>query len=194
MNFPSSTQYRTWTYNTPELTENEHRVISECIWFIHDVQTNSELGPQRKAFVTAAHYIHRYFSKVKIEDVASPSLVALTCLFLSGKTEEIRWPFYVHGSLQNRGFTAKRLCEHLNECQIEDLIQCEQEILTVLDFNLVVHQTIPRPKANSLEELKETALLMYTRCCLDKTPIEFGKLIEKIQIKISNQGIPELVL
>jgi hypothetical protein len=189
MNYENSTQYKLWTFpnwigSFSSLKEQE--LIQEAIWFMHDV--HNELGLTnpflRKCFVTATHYFHRYFSCNSIEQCENVKLFGLTCLFLASKVEELPWQKHTHGSLQNRGFRSERLILNFSNIvkNIEELTTCEREVLECLQFSLIVHQTQPRPFPDSTEELKETLLLMTTRQCLVKTPEEFGKVVNQLDV------------
>ena len=199
MNVEESSQRQYWTYPVLEWrSEQEQQLFKECIWFIHELEPKCGLASNRKAFVTAAHYFHRYFAVHSIENSPTtnitvreeeenvltsryPRLVAFTCLFIAGKTEEVPWPKYTHGSLQCRGYRAEKMCAAVDGLfQMDELMLCERDVLETLGFFLVVHQTKPRPKPGSNDEKKETILLMTTKYCVTKTPEEMGLAIQAV--------------
>lgn len=196
MNYLASTQRNHWKSLCRDdgswRSAQEQTIFRDCIWFLHELHPKCGLGPQRKAFVTAAHYFHRYFSVRSVEEEsANPRLAAMACLFIAGKTEEVPWPKYSHGSLQMRGFTARKLCEAADdEVTIEELTEREREVLELLGFTLIVHQSKPRPAPGSDDEMRETLLLMSTRDCLTKTPEEFGEALK--HITLTEFGFPSV--
>lgn len=193
MNYTTSTQSSHWTKavsDLPAVDNGREEVLRECVWFLHQLHPKLGHGQQRKAFVTASHYLHRFFSKVDVLIYPNPIFVAVACLFIAGKTEEIHWPSHVHGCLQERGFRAEQICEQVASLSQHELAKLEMEVLHVLDFDLVVHQTVPRPSPNSEEEWKETALLTCTRNCLTRTPEEMGRDLRQVQVRTDAQGVP----
>jgi hypothetical protein len=205
MNFEASTQHKYWYYPSANWrSDKEQQLFQDCIWFIHELEPQCGLASSRKAFVTAAHYFHRYFSVHSIEDAPMESqnsfspknrhaarMVAFTCLFISGKTEEVPWPKYTHGSLQCRGYRADRMCAAVHgSITLEKLMECERDVLETLGFCLVVHQTIPRPLPGSDDEKRETILLMNSKFCLSKTPEEFGEALKTVDLQAFGFPVP----
>jgi len=184
--YEASTQRARWTIPASEAvwkSDQERLLFIEHLRFM--LESVSEFGLSvglRRAFVTAAHYFHRYFAVHSIEDHPNPRLVALACLYTASKVEELPWRKFSHGSLQYRGFEARRICSAMPEIDMDSLLNCELELLQTLEFSLVVHQTVPRPETDSEDERRETLLLMTTRACLCMSPSEMGDALKDIDL------------
>jgi hypothetical protein len=160
----------------------EQDIVARNIALIYKTLPKCGLGDPRRAFVTAAHYFHRYCVVESIEEEPRPEAIAMACLFIAGKTEEVPWPRYSHGSLQNRGFTARNICAAMPSVTIDDLIEYERQVLHAIDFCLVVHQPKACPEKGSDEELRETVFLMATRACLVNSPSELRRLVQAVDL------------
>lgn len=178
MDFMQSSQLASWQRAPDyEHTKETQVVIKFCVEFLLDSHSKCGLGEQRRAFVTAAHYLHRLATRVNLAQCTEPKLVALVLLFIAGKVEELRWPLR-HGCLQNRGFQAEHMLPLLSEqVTLDRFIELESDLLDILDFELIVHQTVPRPASGSSEEQKETWLLACNAECIKLSPEQFGLLI-----------------
>lgn len=185
MNYDTSTQKRIWTIPSDSAhwrSDAERDLFAQHIWYMHEMQTEFGLVSTRRAFVSAAHYFHRYFAVNRIEDHPNTQLVALTCLYTASKVEEIAWKKFTHGSLQYRGYEARRICAAVPDVDMDALIDSELDLLEALGFNLLVHQTQPRPAGGSDDEKRETLLLMTTRDCLSKSPTEMGESLKRMDL------------
>lgn len=167
MNFAQSSQLAKWQkpagYAHPPQVQ---AMVEGLVWFLLDAHAKCGLGQQRKACVTAVHYLHRVVTRVadlERDLQASPREVALVLLFIAGKVEEVRWPITRHGCLQSRGFEMSQLARLADgEFSVQRFAELEVKLLDVLDYELVVHHF---PLGRD-EEQRENHLLAQTAHCL----------------------------
>lgn len=175
MNYPRSTQLRHWTLPHPPPQSPTDALARSIIEYMHSIHATLGLSETRSSFVCASHYARRMYSLEEAPCEEWPfTVVALALLFLASKVEEVRWRHGTHGCLQRRGFRVEVLVEGRG-CGVEDVLRCEAEILDVLNFDLVVHLTQPRPLPGSREENNETRLLAETWLAVTMSPMDFGK-------------------
>jgi hypothetical protein len=104
-----------------------------------------EFGPQPRSVHTARVYLRRFFTTTSVLVVENPKVVALACLFIASKLDQVRWPVTMHGSLQKRGLRVPDLARASGDAGIsaDMIVDCELLVLNALQWYLRVEEDTP---------------------------------------------------